>query len=298
MLKLSRFKICFCVLASMLFGFAANAANSSNTVDMYIRDDVYVDFQAFLAGRDVHQITSFSGYRMRRDVVDMVLALQALKLGGFDKTFNYQVGKVTLRNTNILERGKQLLSFDTYWYADAEKIAEHAYISAAVFNKGEYLAGVFAHPENRKVFAIDSLDDFSQFTSISTPRWHADWQTLKSLKLKKLYKDDEWLQQIRAVDKKWADFTLLPFMPAVNNHYKLHSLELLAVPGIALTFDDSRHYVVSKTHPDGKAAFDALQKGLAILAAQKRIKSAYIEAGFIPAKGSVKVLNSELISKD
>lgn len=298
MLKLCRFKVLVFILFNLLTGFAANAAKSPNKIDMYIRDDVYIDFQTFVAGRDVHEITSFTGYRMRRDVVDMVLALQALKLGGFNKDFNYQVGKVTLRNTNILERGKQLLSFDTYWYADAEKISEYAYISEPVFRKGEYLAGVFAHPENRKVFNINSLEDFTKFTSISTPRWHADWETLKSLKLKKLYQDDEWLQQIRAVDKKWADFVLLPFMPAVNNHYKLHSLELLAVPGIALTFNDSRHFVVSKNHPDGQAAYLALQKGLAILTEQKRIKSAYIEAGFIPEKGSVKVLNSELINKD
>ncbi len=300
MLKLFRLKLCLFALFHLftVFVASASAAKSANEIDMYIRDDLFVDFQAFVAGRDVHEIKSFSGYRMRRDVVDMVLALQALKLGGFDKGFNYQIGKVTLRNTNILERGKQLLSFDTYWYADAEKISEYAYISEPVFRKGEYLAGVFAHPENRKVFNINSLEDFTKFTSISTPRWHADWETLKSLKLKKLYQDDEWLQQIRAVDKKWADFVLLPFMPAVNNHYKLHSLELLAVPGIALTFNDSRHFVVSKNHPDGQDAYLALQKGLAILSEQKRIKSAYIEAGFIPEKGSVKVLNSELINKD
>ena len=83
----------------------------------------------------------------------------------------------------------------------------------------------------------------------------------------------------------------------MDNHYKLHSLEVKAVPGIALTFNDSRHFVVSKNHPDGRAAFDALQKGLSILASKNRIKQAYIEAGFIPPKGSVKVLNHSLIDK-
>ena len=273
-------------------------SKSENSIDMYIRDDVYVDYKAFLAGRDVYKVESFSGYRMRRDVVDMVLALQALKLGGFDKTFNYQVGKVTLRNTNILETGKQLLSFDTYWLADANKIAKSAFISDPIFEKGEYLAGVFAHPENSKVFEINKLEDFSKFSSISTPRWHADWETLQSLKLKKLYQDDEWLQQIRAVDKHWADFVLLPFMPAVNNHYTLHSLELKAVPGIALTFNDSRHFVVSKLHPEGEAAYLALQKGIAILSQQGKIKRAYAEAGFIPEEGTVKVLNQSLIDED
>ena len=136
------------------------ATDDTRSVDAFIRDDVYSDYLAFVAGRNVYQITSFEGYRMRRDVVDMVLALQALKLGGFNKSFNYQVGKVTLRNTNILERGKQLISFDTYWHTDAMKMSKHAYISSPTFDKGEYLAGVFAHPSNRKVFEIDKLDDF------------------------------------------------------------------------------------------------------------------------------------------
>lgn len=261
-------------------------------VPMFIRDDVYNDYKAFLAGRDVHSITSFTGnYRMRRDVVDMVLALQAIRLGGLMVEFDYHIGKITLRNTNILERGEKLLSFDTYWLSDAKLLGDNVFVSEPVFDKGEYVAGVFAHPSNDKVFAIKNKTDFRQLTAISSTTWSADWQTLTELGLKQIFDEKEWVQQIRAVDKKWADFLLMPLMPAINNDYKLAQVHLKAVPGIVVSFSDSRHYVVSQKHPLGAQTFNALEKGLAILKQQGRIKQAYIEAGFIPEPGSVTVIN-------
>ncbi len=270
-----------------------NAHESEKSISIFLRDDAYDDYLSFLAGRDVHTISDFSkGNITRRDTVDMVLAIQALKLGGFQKTLHFHQGKITLRNTNILERGEQLISLDSYWWTDANKIKKDAYISQALLKPGEYVAGIFAHPSNTAVFNIKSMDDFKGLTAISTPRWHADWAVLQSLDLKEVLQNSEWLQQIRAVDKKWADFMLLPFMPSQNNHYRLRQLEIKAVPGVALQFSESRHFVISKKHPEGEAAYRALEKGLAILHQQGRVLKAYQQAGFIPLPGSVTILNS------
>jgi hypothetical protein len=72
---------------------------TENSVLIYIRDDVFIDYQEFVAGRDVTVINNFSGKNIRRDVVDMIIAQQALKLGGFKYTFTYAPGKVNFRNT-------------------------------------------------------------------------------------------------------------------------------------------------------------------------------------------------------
>jgi len=266
-------------------------ANAKSQIKMFLRDDVYEDYITFLAGRDPLEITSFSGHKIRRDVVDMIIAQQALKLGGFHKSFKYKVGKINFRNTKLLEQGALLLSFDTYWLADARQLNEKVYISAPVIKKGQYLAGVFANPTNEKVFSIKSLSDFNGLTSVSTPRWHTDWKTLMDLPLKEVFQEHEWLGQTRMVNLKWADFMLMPFMPARNNVYKLESIELKAVPGIAIMLDDSRHFVISKQHPDGFEAYQAMQIGLDKLRTKGLIMQAYREAGFFPKKGSVNILN-------
>ncbi len=261
-------------------------------VDIYIRDDVLTDYVAFLDGRSPLSISEFSTKRIRRDVVDMIIAQQALQLGGFEPRFKYHSGKINFRNTRMLEQGKLLISFDSYWQKDAQAIAEHVYISDPVIRVGEYYAGVYSHPDNTRVQQSLSLEDFQSLSAVSTPRWRSDWQTLEQLPLKKLVREDEWLAQARMVSMQWVDFMLMPMMPQYDNYYQLENIALKANPNLVVLIEDSRHFVISKKHPHGERAFFALQKGLAILRQQGRISKAYKEAGFIPDLTKITVVNS------
>ncbi|MEO2280574.1 hypothetical protein [Pseudoalteromonas pernae] len=262
-------------------------------IDIYIRDDVLTDYVAFLDGRSPLSISEFSTKRIRRDVVDMILAQQALKLGGFEPQFEYHSGKINFRNTRMLEQGQLLISFDSYWLQDAQAIEEHVYISDPVIRVGEYYAGVYSHPDNLGVQQSKHIDDFAALSAVSTPRWRSDWQTLEQLPLKKLVREDEWLAQARMVSMQWVDFMLMPMMPQYNNYYQLENIALKANANLVVLIEDSRHFVISKKHPHGQQAFAALQKGLAILREQGRISKAYKEAGFIPDLTKVTVINSQ-----
>ena len=268
---------------------------------IYIRDDVYQDYLAFLNGRDVLELTDFSGSFMRRDVADMVLLQQALKLGGFHNSFQYLPGKVNFRNTKMLENGELLLSFDTYWLSDANKLADKVYISSPIVKRGQYMAGIYTSAQNSKTFAIKELKDLKHLTAVSTPKWHTDWATLSALPLKELIREDEWLSQARMVHMQWVDFMLMPFYPSPDGSFELEQIKLQLVPGIAVLLDDSRHFVISKRHPRGKLAHTALNKGLALLEQQGRIEQLYSQAGFFIEQNKYKVLNpspSQQESKD
>lgn len=259
---------------------------------IYIRDDVYQDYLAFLNGRDVLELTDFSGSFMRRDVADMVLLQQALKLGGFHQSFQYLPGKVNFRNTKMLENGELLLSFDTYWLSDAAKLGDKVYTSSPIVKRGQYMAGIYASPANSKVFAIKKQDDLKQLTAVSTPKWHTDWATLSALPLKELIREDEWLSQARMVHMQWVDFMLMPFYPSTDGSFVLEQIKLQLVPGVAVLLDDSRHFVISKQHPQGKQAYIALNKGLSLLEQQGRIEQLYSQAGFFIDQKKYKVLNT------
>lgn len=287
----------FYVVSGSFFACATEQPNAEPSIAIFIRDDVYHDYKRFLAGRQPQNITDFSGQFIRRDVVDMIIAQQALHLGGFDKTFDYQVGKINFRNTKLLEQGELLISFDSYWYEDAKSLAGKVYISDAVIRKGEYFAGIFTSPKNKKVFNLYHLSDFNQLTSVSTPRWRTDWKTLSQLPLKDLVAEDEWLSQVRMVSMQWIDFMLMPLMPQMNNQYVLEDIVLKAVPKVLVLLDDSRHFVITKHHPDGKRAFKALQKGLTLLREQGAIEKAYRQAGFIPDLTDQLIINLPLIRK-
>lgn len=280
-------------LAGLLIVFLWSISFSSiaDDVIIHIRDDVYNDYQQFVNGRDVTGIKEFSGTAIRRDVVDMIIAQQALKLGGFGHSFVYVPGKVNFRNTKMLETGRLLISFDSYWLADANTMENYLYISEPVIRKGEYVAGIYTHPENSAVLAIQSLDDLKNFTAVSTPKWHTDWSTLSALPLKELLREDEWLSMARMVDLKWVDFMLMPFNSTPDRSFTLGKITLVPVKNIGIELKDSRHFVISKKHPLGIEAIKAMNKGLAILRSKKAITTAYQQAKFFIDRQQMKILN-------
>jgi hypothetical protein len=262
-----------------------------NKIQIYVRDDVYEDYKRFLNGRNLEEISDFSGQYIRRDVVDMILAQQALALGGFRKEFEYQTGNVNFRNTKLLEQGKLLLSMDSYWLEDAKSMSDAVYISEPLIKRGEYYAGVFYSPNNKKMQQLNSYAQLSEYTSVSTPRWRTDWETLHSMPLQKLFVEHEWISQARMVSMTWADFMLMPLMPSLKNEFNLEGIKLVAHPKLVVLLDGSRHLVVSKNHPHGVEAFKALQVGLKILNERGMIIKAYTQAGFIPDLSKYEVLN-------
>ena len=262
-------------------------------IDIYIRDDVYHDYITFVDNRDVLKITDFSGKTIRRDVVDMIIAQQALKLGGFFYQFNYIPGKVNFRNTRMLETGKLLISFDSYWLLDANAIEQHIYISQPVIRKGEYIAGLYTRVENATNFQLTHQYDLKKLSAVSTPKWRTDWITLSQLPLKKLVREDEWVSMARMVNNGWVDMMLMPFHSTPDRSFKLDRIHLAPIPGVAIALKDSRHFVISRKHPKGKSAIKAIEKGLSILREKGAIEKAYQQAGFFVDKESLRILNQE-----
>lgn len=269
----------------------AMAKAQSKEIPMYIRDDVYVDYIEFVKNKDVLKISDFSGKTVRRDVVDMILAQQALKLGGFDYTFNYIPGKVNFRNTRMLQKGQLLMSFDSYWLTDAKSLNEDVFISDPVVRKGEYVAGIYTHPENHNVLKINQLSDLSRLSAVSTPKWKTDWRTLKSLPLAKLVREDEWLSMARMVNMQWIDFMLMPFHNSEDQSFEMDKIHLVPVPNVAVILQDSRHFVISKHHKYGAKAFEAIQMGLKQLRSRGTISKAYRQAGFFVDHTKYNILN-------
>ncbi|WP_286269351.1 hypothetical protein [Thalassotalea hakodatensis] len=280
------------VIFTVLFFYMFNAPNVlADNIVISIRDDVYEDYQHFLNGRNVLDIKDFSGKTIRRDVVDMIIAQQALTLGGFKHTFKYHPGKLNFRNTKMIQQGTLLISFDSYWFADANALTEHVYISAPVIRKGEYVAGIYTSPNNKAVLAINSLDDLKQFTAISTPKWRTDWRTLESLPIKQLIREDEWLSQARLTNIQWVDFMLMAFHSTPDKSFTLDKIHLVPVRNVGVVLNDSRHFVISKKHPLGQQAFIAINKGLTLLRKKQLITKAYTQAGFFVDKNNIKIIN-------
>lgn len=73
----------------------------------------------------------------------------------------------------------------------------------------------------------------------------------------------------------------------------MEKITLAPVPKIAVQLNDSRHFVISKKHPKGAEAINAINIGLQQLRKNKRIVNAYTQAGFFIDRNTVSIINQE-----
>ena len=96
----------------------------------------------------------------------------------------------------------------------------------------------------------------------------------------------------KVVSLGWVDAMLAPFNSSSPFEYKENKYHIVAIDGIKVSLNDSRHFLVSKKHPRGKETFEALQKGLKILKDKNAFTKAYKDIGFINSEvNHWKVLN-------
>lgn len=250
------------------------------TVDIPIETSVYDDYRRFVGTRSVYDIQSFSHAGTRRDVVDMVLVQQALQLGGYPLNFNFIPSDSSARSTQLFVRGEVLISVDSVWGQTAHQLNPHVYISSAVIERGEYVAAIFTSPQNKKTRAIRQLSDFTGLTAVSSRAYAEDWQILEHLPLRELRDEYNWSSMAILVSRGWVDFMLAPFPQHRPFGYRAPGIELVAVEGVKVLLDDSRHFIVAKKHPLAEPVFAALQRGLLILRQQGVLTRAYRDCGF------------------
>lgn len=253
-------------------------------VNISIETDIYDYAQEILAGKSPIEITNFEAEHSQRDVVEFILVQKALALGGANLTFSFITGNYDSRNPKLLKNGLLLINFDTMWLSHAQQFSEDVYISDPIIHKGEYLAGVYTSLEHKNKLNIKNLSDFQNITAISNKNWPVDWQTLSQLNLYSLTHEEEWLSMAKLVTMGWVDIMLAPFTKSNDFSYQGDNYHIVAIEGIKIALNDSRHFIVSKKHPQGEETFNALQKGLKILRKQGLIRKAYQQSGFFNEK--------------
>lgn len=268
-------KLCLAV-----FGLIFSSITAAENIKITVETDIYFYANQLIGKGSVFDVTDFHGINSQRDVVEFILIQQALKLGGFKHTLEFELGNYDARNLRLLNKGMLLLSLDSIWLSAAEPYKDNLYISKAIIPKGRYEAGLFTAKENQYKFSDPNLIKFSELSVVSSKDWYVDWITLKAMQPRKLIHESDWIAMAKIVSRGWADVMIAPFKKTQPYVYKGMDYYIEAIPNVKIALQDSRHFVVSKKHPLGQETFTALEKGLEILEQQGVIERAYREAGF------------------
>lgn len=268
------------------------ASYAVNTITAAVDEDIIADYQLFIGDRDPIAIDYFGGPGARRDVIEIVLLQQALHLGGFK-------GKVVLRPENsylrilkLLTDGQIPISGALMWREDIKPYSDHLFKTKALVEEGEFIAGIYTRANNQRALNADTREKISKLTAASNDHWKPDVAALKSLGIERIHYSTYWVQIVRMVVAGRADVTLAPFQSNPAMKVQVDNLELVPIPGVKVALPGSRHWPVSKKHPQGQEIFTALEKGIALLEQKNIIQRAYEQCGFFhEAVKSWKLLN-------
>ncbi|NTS75693.1 hypothetical protein HR060_02330 [Catenovulum sp. SM1970] len=254
---------------------------SDGIITLTIQPDVYQDYIRFLDGRSPLDIKDFSEPFNRRDIADAIIFQQALALGGANFDIEFVLGNYYARNLKMLKKGLLSATLDSVWQQDLKNIQDHVYVTDAIIEKGEYEAGLYTSNKNIHTLNAKSLADVQKLKAIVNQNWKVDIQTLQSMGVGSITMDGHWTTIVTAVDRQLVDFVLAPFQQSEDlSFYINEKISLVPIPNIKVTLQGSRHFVVSKHHEYSEILFPAINKGLAELKANGKVRQAYTQAGF------------------
>ncbi|NTS76549.1 hypothetical protein HR060_06665 [Catenovulum sp. SM1970] len=247
------------------------------TVDL----DVKRDYDAFLKGRDPLTITDFSGEHSRRDVVELIILQQALHLGGYPAQVEWVLTQGYNHSIQLVATGFATVRGTPAWGNDAYRTSDEVFISQSLINIGDFIVGLYTSPANTKALSSKTERDVKSLTAIANRQWFVDWRTLKRLDFAEVKSVRPWPRMVKHVSELKGDFTLAPFQSTPDMSLIVEGKKLIPIPNFKIALDDTRHWIVTKNHPDGHAIFKALSKGLQELLDSGAYAQAYRESGFM-----------------
>ncbi|MBR8842035.1 MULTISPECIES: hypothetical protein [Pseudoalteromonas] len=280
--------------------FISNLCWGSNqlVVDIISSENFSQRYEHFLAGRDVLDVDSFfpTTKGSHIEIIEMVLLQQALFLGGETRkvVFNPKPSVNILEFSDLIA-GESLILARSVWHENIVDYRGSLFISDPLVEVGDYEAGLYVTKRN-VALQQTPLSQLRQLNVVSNPQWAVDWRALMNTDLHMVSFIGPWETMLAMVESDVVDTMLINFSVSDSLTLNFEGKEYVPIENIKVVLPDSRHFVVSKNHPEGVQIFAALNRGLKILKRRGVIKRALTESGFINKKvANWQVANAEML---
>jgi len=249
-------------------------------------------YQAFVVQQQtpVEQRTKLTGKHLNHSIASLVIIKQALHHGGLDIVYDFVHAPNVKRAQWLLDKGLALMASNTPF---SIRINESVFKSSAIIAPRSLIRGIYGLASNKALMKITSLKELQSFSAVTNSTWLVDIETLQNIKLKSLSLTPLYSSMLQLINHRGIDFTLLKIGANVDKIATKQGVKLAMVPGIGIELMGTRHFIVSKKHPDGEKVYKALEKGLLVLHEKGLIIQYYQDVGTIPVNGSnIKILNA------
>ncbi|XXJ20389.1 hypothetical protein ACR42D_12815 [Desulfovibrio caledoniensis] len=281
-----RFLLPAAVLASFLLASPPGRAGTGEPVTVTANQDIINSYNEILAHFDGDPLSvtpDLPAGRYDRTAIELVIIARALIVGGlnrpvvFVKTSNARRAVEEVLCGNAVMTGQQL---DTSVLNDKQNI-EDLYLSDPVTPVGEFHKLFYCLPENKKVLAARSVAELNRAgRGIIGTVWDNDRKVLADMGVTDVIQAPTFSCLIKMILAGRADWIPMEASnhPAMERFMGGH--RFVPVPGIRFSLIESRHFMVSRHHPDGEVVFNALQAGLKKLRRRGFIRAMLDATGF------------------
>ncbi len=254
-------------------------------------------YQAFLNGRDCQEIDSYIGENAFRITLEIAILCKALHYGGLPAKIKFKSAPNYSRGLLEVKKGNVVMSAATTW---ADEIDETIlYKSEPLFASREFVKGFFTTPALKQEIEIKiahaanmqktPLSVLQAYPFLSNNLWKQDWAMLKALNLPAATTMSINKSICKIIEAERASLYLgeLVMIGQSQLGFPCDNIQLVPIDGFKVAFHQSRHYAVSKRHPNGKLVYTALQIGI-----QEMRKSGEIASAQYPEKSKKLTLES------
>lgn len=236
-------------------------------------------YAAFMADHQVPvtNVNSLRSPHSNRVVASLVILQQALHHGGLTPRLKFVETPNTARARMMVRNGEVVMASQDLW---STAFTDDVYMSSAIIPEGKFFKGIYGLKSNKKLMQVRSLKELRDFTPVCSSSWVVDLKTMHHLRFDYVHNVPRFDLMTNLIRMQKADFILYGFTGNKDMSLKYNGVTLYPVPGIKIALEDSRHFMVSKVHPDGERIYAALERGLAIMREQGTIQRYFKESGF------------------
>ncbi len=239
---------------------------------------VYKEYQTFISGHDPLTISSFQHQPIRREIVEVLFFVKALHLGGCRCRIEFiPSDEPFARSIMQIKNGRMVASPVPGFHGDPRFNSE-VHLSNHLHDNKSLFVGLYTSMKRK-----DLLDDLNQpkikdLVYAVGEHWKPDILFLESNKLT-FVETIDWRSLLGMLSIGRADVVLQPIRPTKDFGFKQFGDYFLPIPKIKVAFPFSRHYIVSRHHPDSADFILFLNRGLEILKNRGEISKGYKAAG-------------------
>lgn len=240
-----------------------------------IPSEVLSDYKSLVGDRSPTNIRDFRGKGSRREVVEVILLLQALDAGNYSREIRLRTSPSEAQSMRLLAAGQANLLGTTQWKQALEKFQSRIEPSFTAFRSGEYQFGLYGCKGQLR----GATPNFATISVVADKHKTVVWSALQQAGFKSL--TDFGTREARAkmvclarVQATVAEFPSSSSLDISRGGYTLAPFE-----GVKLVVDASRHYAISTSATGHDAVSLAVNRGLKTIRRKGVMRRALLQFG-------------------